>query len=506
LIGRRSLIILVAKLISSGLAFIGLFFITRYIGADAYGSVVWTMSLLATFFALSDLGFGSAHIKRLNEKLDVDDCISTYTAIKLALTALTIVVATVSIFIWEFLLGGSITPQTANLIVLFILYQVFYNIASIAITTYTGTLETFKSQLIALADPFLRVPLVIFVAFANPGTMTLAYTYVLGGLAVMIVSILFLHRDRFKWRRPTLYRSYLQFAAPLILVTIISTVTGYLASVLIGFFGAKSDVAFYTSSQVLLGVVGLIGAAVATLTYPSFSKLHVDGDMHEIRSLTFQAERYLAMFSFPVIAVLVIFATPVATILLGGSFGPAGEALQFLAMATLLGILNQVHSTQILAVNRPDMSAKLTFLYFVTFVPLLFILIPNELFGVQLFGLSYVGAAIALLISTVIGFLALRYVVYKLTKTGFNPRLAIQVLALAVTSVVLLLLGDFHPMSNILWLLLYSGIALAVFFGILMLFREFTRKDLDYFMELLNVREMVRYIREEVRNEERGKI
>jgi O-antigen/teichoic acid export membrane protein len=506
LIGRRSLIILVAQLISSGLAFIGLFFITRYFGAEAYGSISWTVSLLATFFALSDLGFGSAHIKRLNEKNDINDCISTYAAIKIALTVLTVAVTAISIFFWVYLLGGSITPLTANLIVIFILYQVLYCVSTIATTTYTGTLETFKSRVILLADPFVRVPLVILLAFFAPGTMTLAYTYVLGSLAVAVVALLFIRRDRFKWQRPTLYRSYLKFATPLILVTVISTVTIYLATVLIGLFGAKSDVAFYTSSQVLLGVVGIIGAAVATLTYPSFSKLHIDGSMHEIRSLTFQAERYLAMFSFPVIAVIVIFATPVASILLGTSFGPAGEALQFLAIGTLLGLISQVHATQILAVNRPDLSAKLTILSFAVFLPLLLILIPTSLFGVQLFGLSYVGAAIASLITAIVNFIALRFVVYRLTGTGFNPRLNIQIFALLVTAGVLILLGNFHPMSNFLWLVLYSGLAVAVFFGILVVFKEFTRKDLDYFLEILNVRKMITYIKEEVRNEERGKI
>jgi len=500
------LIILVAKLIASGLGFIGLFFITRYIGADAYGSVAWTMSLLATFFALSDLGFGSAHIKRLNEKLDVNDCVSTYAAIKLALTAMTVAVTAVSIFVWEFLLGGSITLQTANLIVLFLLYQVFYNMASIAIITYTGTLETFKSQLISLADPFIRVPLVIFVAFASPSAMTLAFTYVLAALGVVTMALLFLRRDRYRWRRPTLYKSYLHFAAPLILVTVIGTVTAYMATVLIGFFGAKSDVAFFTSSQVLLSMVGLVAGAVATLTYPSFSKLHTDGDMHEIRNLTFQAERYLAMFSFPVIAVMIIFATPVASILLGTGFGPAGEALQFLAVGTLLGILNQVHSSQVLAVNRPDMSAKLTILSFMVFIPLLLILIPDSLFGVQLFGLSYVGAAIASLITSIVNFIALRWVVYRLTGTGYNPRLTIQIAALMVTMGVLILLNEFHGMSGFLWLLLFSGASLAVFFGILVVFKEVTRKDLDYFLEVLNIRKMLSYIKEEVSNEEKGKI
>jgi O-antigen/teichoic acid export membrane protein len=461
---------------------------------------------MASFFALSDLGFNAAHIKRVSEKQDINDCVSTYAAIKIVLIAITVLVTIVSVLLWEVLLGGSITPQIADLILLFMLYQVFYGLAAIAVNTYTGTLETFKSQLIVLADPFIRVPLIIFVAFANPTAMALAYAYVVASIGVVVVALFLMHRDRFKWQRPTLYRSYLAFAAPLILVTIIATVTGYLATVLIGFFSTKSDVAFYTSSQVILSVVGLIGSAVATLTYPSFSKLHTDGDLSEIKSLTYEAERYLAMFSFPVIAVLVIFATSVAIIFLGVDFAPAGEALQLLAIATLLVIINQVHASQILAVNRPDIMAKLTFLNFAVLVPLLLILIPDSLFGIQLFGLSYIGASIAILIANGVQFLAVRVAVYRLTKTGYNTKLNIQIFDLLITSVTLIMLGQLHEMSNFLWLILYSVVALGLYFGILVLLKEFTRKDLIYFTELLNIREMIRYIRDEIRSEEKDRV
>ena len=58
-----------------------------------------------------------------------------------------------------------------------------------------------------------------------------------------------------------------------------------------------------------------------------------------------------------------------AIIVLGSSFGLAGGASQFLALGTLLDILRQVNSSKILADNRPDMSAKLTILYFAIIVP-----------------------------------------------------------------------------------------------------------------------------------------
>jgi len=486
---------------SAGLAFIGLGLITRYLGADVYGSITFTLGLLTLFNSVSDLGFGSAHVKRVSEGQDINDSVATFAGVKIVLTLLMVVVSLVSIFVWTSILGGYMSSETYDMLFIFILYFVFYNLASIAIYTYQGTMEIFKSQVIQLMDPVVRVPLILIIALGRGSAIQLAYAYVIASLAVVLLSLLLLKRDKIRiLGKPTLFRSYLVFATPLILVTMISTVSGSMSAVIIGFSGTKFDVGYYTASLALVSMVGLVGVSVAMLTFPSFSTLHTDGNKKEIRQLTLQAERYLSMIGLPMILVIALFPTQTAEILLGGTMAPAGTALGFLAIGTLLYLLNTVHSSQILAVNRPDLSAKVTIASFVFFLFALLILVPSSLFGVKMLGLSYTGAAIAYMLNAFFCFAVIRVIVWRLTSTGWNSRLWLHLGATAVAGLVLFAMSLFIPITSWYYLIIiYGGASAVVFALVLILFRELTWKDVSYFADLLNVRKLLSYIRSEVK-------
>jgi O-antigen/teichoic acid export membrane protein len=499
LIGRRSFLILIGRAITALLGFVGLFFMTRYLGKDIYGSIAFTMALLASFNSLSDLGFGSAHVKRVSEGRDVGDCLGTFAIIKLFLNGVMAAVSLVAIYIWSNYLGNPLTAGTWNLLLLFLLYFVMYNVSGIITAHYSATMEQAKGQIVMLFDPIVRVPLVIFVSLGGGGALEIAYVYVLASLSIMLFALLFIYRDRVRWKRPTLYRSYLKFAAPLMLVAMIGTLAGTMDKVILGLDSGNASVALFSSSQAILGVLAIISVSVASMTFPAFSKLHSEGNIKEICSLTWQAERYISMLTMPIVAVIVIFPTECAEILLGGTFADAGEPMRFLAIATLLGMLNSVHGSQILAVNRPDTSAKLTLLNFLVYGGLLVVLVPANLLGIQMFGMSYTGAAIANLIAVVVFFVFTRYIVYRLTGTSANPRLSLHVIAAVASCLWLMLLANFLALGGWLDLVIYGLSSSLVFVVVLYVLKEFKREDLDYFLDLLNVRKMFSYISKELK-------
>jgi O-antigen/teichoic acid export membrane protein len=85
-----------------------------------------------------------------------------------------------------------------------------------------------------------------------------------------VVEFLFIARDKISWTRPTQFRPYLVFAIPLAVVTIAATAAGTIDKIMIGYYDSNEAVAYYASSQLFLGVIGMVGVSVATLTYPSF--------------------------------------------------------------------------------------------------------------------------------------------------------------------------------------------------------------------------------------------
>ncbi len=419
---RKSLLILLARFSSQALSFIALLFITRYLGTDVYGSLTFSMALVATFNGLADLGFNSANIKRISEGQDLEDCVSTFASIKVVLTGLMVGVTLSMVLAYTYVLGRGLSDTSLQLLLMFIGYYVFFDLAGIAIYTFDAKMETAKSQIIQLMDPLFRVPLVILVALNRMSVYSLAIAFLVGSAAVFGSSIIMLMRSGIRWRRPTLFRSFFKFAMPLMVASIIGIIWANSDKIVVGFFGSTVDLALYNSGLSLMGILITVGAGVGTITFPLFSKFYTEGKLNQIRLHTRDAERFISMILLPIVIVVFIFPYAIASILLGGNFTMAGGPLQILVITTVLGLLNTAYLAQFVATNRTDMTLKITLFTLIVNFTLLIIFVPTSILGIRLMGLSYMGAAYAGLITATAAFVLVRFMVWKLTQTGSNAQ------------------------------------------------------------------------------------
>jgi len=485
---------MLSKLVSSGLAFVGLLFITRYLGAEVLGTISWTFALVATFNVISDLGLNSAHIKRVSEGRDINDCVSTFIVSKLLLTGLMVVFVVSSVLVWTNVLGGPLNETSMELIGLFILYVVFFDIAQIAVMTYNARMEIAKSQISAMMEVLIRVPLVVFVSINRMSDVALAYTYVLAGLGLAVFALLLLLRESIEWKRPTLFRAYIAFAIPISTILIMTTLANNIDKLFIGGFWSAELVGYYTGSKSLLMIFAIFGTAAATLAFPAFSKMHSEGNMDLVRRGTLEAEKYVSMFTLPIVTVIVLFPTGVATVLLGGGFAQSGESLQFLAISAFFTLLIGIYSSQIYAINRQDLTAKLTFVSLVIMLVLMFILVPSSLGDIELPGLADRGAAIANMIYFATMFVSFRFLIARLTGTTFRWKLLTHVVAAILCGVVITMLTGYWPLSNWASLVGYGLISVAIFFPTLWILKEFSSSDMKYLLRAVDPRQMGEYI------------
>ncbi len=499
MLARKSLLILIVRFSSQILSFIALLFITRYLGTDIYGSITFSFALVATFNCVSDLGFNSANVKRISEGKDLDDCFSTYATIKIILTGLMALITLGIVFSYTTILGRGLSDTSAQLLIIFIGYYVLYDLAGIAIYTFDARMETAKSQMIQLMDPIIRVPIVLFVALNRMSVYSLALAFLTGSAAVFITSLFLLYRSGIKWKKPTLFRPYIRFAIPLAAASILTVVWANVDKIMVGFFGTTVDLALYNSGLSLMTILSTVGAGVGIITFPLFSKFYSEGRVDMIRAKTAEAERFISMIVLPVVTVIVLFPFATATILLGGNFGAAGGPLQIVVMTTSLGLLNQAYISQLSAINRNDLYLKITIFSLMLNSTLLILLVPTSILGVQLFGLSYMGAAYAGLVTTASVVVLTRTIVRNLTGTRSNPKILVHVAAAASSGLILWLLSTVYAISHITDLLLYGVMSFGLFFGLLTIFREFSRNDLNYLLEIANIKKMWTYIVSELR-------
>ena len=502
MIGRKVILQIITRLLSSALAFIALFFISRYFEPDVYGTIIWSLSFVAIFNVISDLGLNSAHVKRVSEGLDINDCLSTFLVGKLFLTGLMAVLVLSSLFVWISLLGNQLPESSMEIVFIFVLFYVMVDLAQIAIMTFDARLQTAKSQLSYFFDPLIRVPFVIIIAVNGLSDVHLAYAYLLGATGFAIASLLILSRDNISWKRPNLFRSYLSFAFPISTIIIMGTLATNVDKLLLGIFWSADMVGFYAMPQGILAIFGIIGAAVTTLAFPAFSKLHSEKNLEAVRKGTVDAERYISMITLPAIIVIVIFPLEVATVLLGPNYADAAGPLRFLSISVFLVLLNGIYSSQINALNRPELNARIVFISLIVVVILLFVLVPENIMGTNLLGMAATGAAIANMSYFVTQFISYRITTQRLTGAGFNTELIKHVLAGIVSGISVIILSQIMVLNSWITLIGYGLGSWAIFAFIIYLLGGLSRKDIAYVMEVINPRKMLRYINDELRGKE----
>ncbi|MFW6041364.1 MAG: polysaccharide biosynthesis C-terminal domain-containing protein, partial [Thermoplasmatota archaeon] len=149
--------------------------------------------------------------------------------------------------------------------------------------------------------------------------------------------------------------------------------------------------------------------------------------------------------------------------------------------------------------NRPILSAKISIAGNMSNVALNVILIPDSLFGVPLFGLKEVGAAIATLTAGISISIAKYFVSKRLADVSFTWGTLYHIGAAVLSGLVLYVWTIYLiPITRFYHLFFYGAVMIGLYTAILYLTGEFTKKEWDYIMEAVNPKKMWIYVRDEL--------
>ena len=476
----------------------GLLLTTRYLGAEQYGTITWMLAILATFNTIADLGFGSAHTKRVSEGHDLSECVSTFAYVKGLLTLAMALFVLFSAGIWYVASEHPLSGSSIRLLLVLLVFQVVSDLTTIATTTFDAKVQTAKSQLIYLCDPLVKLPFLVFVLLNGMGAIGVSFAYLAGGTSASVVALFLISRERIVWQKPKLIHSYAKWAIPMIAVMVAGGILTQLAPTMIGFFWPKSDVAYYSSSLSLLSYLGILGGSAMMLLFPTFSRWFHEGRVDLIKRASREGERYLSLISLPILTTIIVFPSQISVIMFGDAFYNTGRVLPYLAVATYIGLLNITVSAQVLGMNRADLYVKWTYVDLILAAALLIILVPSSVLGIHALGLSYRGAAIARVISAFVGYGIARWLTFILIKARPNPSILKHVVASAIIGIVMFYASTVYPVVQWYDAAVYLLVALGGFLSILYCLREFTAHDLRFFLDALNVKKLRQYVRGEL--------
>jgi len=501
MLARKSALIVSIHIANALLGYIALLFITRFMEPSEYGLVAFALGFVTIFTIFGSLGFNQAHIKRISEGKDLGTCNGTFIAIKSSLICLMIIITLATIFIWRVIIGRGFESSTHEIaIYIMIVYWAIKLFADTFVFTFNAKKEIAKAQIPSFLMTLTRVAVTMYIAIGGFGSLALAFSYVLGEV-IHLVTVLFLFRG-YPVKKPSkeFFKDYSKFAFPLIIVVASTLIMTNIDKVFIQLFWSASDVGYYFASYNLSKFVDMFTLAIGILLFPTYSALHSKNNIEGIRKLTYRSERYLSMIVFPMVFGLVVLAEPATFLLLSG-WMPAVPILQILPFYALFDALSRPYGSQVVGMNRPDIARNRVVIMVIANVLLNLILIPNDIrvIGLNLFGLGARGAAIATIISYSIGLIYNRAAALKLTGVKGNPRVLLHLFAAAIMAISLYFINTIFIINRWFLLLGISFIGLGIYLTVLYFLNEFDKKDLNFFLDTLNIKKMFNYIRDELR-------
>lgn len=501
MIARKSTVIILILIINGIIGYAGLKIIALYMTPEEYGVVGFAFGFVALFSIVGNLGFNSAHVKRISEGKDLATCISTFCATKTFLAGLLAVLTILSVFVWKYLLGrGFESSLHEQAIYVMLVYYILSTLSQSFTSTFYAKRESAKAQIPLLVYTIMRVLATVFVALNDLGVLALAYTYVFGELFQFSLAFYFMRG--YPIGKPSLayLKSYTSFAFPLALATASSFIMTNIDKVIIQLFWSSQQVGEYFAVFNLSRFLLNFSAAVSLLLLPTVSQLHSKGNINKIRELVSNSERYLSMIIFPIIVMMVVLAQPIIHILLSDKYFPAIPILQILPFFALLEILSGPYQSQLQGMNMPNVIRDRMIIMVIVNVILNIILIPTDIksLGIQLAGLGPTGAAIATVVAYFIGFVTTR--VFAMKKIGIkgNFKVLIHGFAATVMGIVLYLFSQQYYIGRWFQLAAICLFGFAIYFIILFIIKEFKKDDFYFFFDNLNIKKMIMYLKDEI--------
>ncbi len=534
MIARKSFLIVSTRFIIRLMGWVGLVVLAKQWGTfapEAMGIIGFAMSFLALFNIIGNLGFDNAHVKRVSEGKNLGRCLGTYITIKFILILLMVGIIFLSLFIWKSFLGGQITDATTeSVIYVFILYYIFFNIAHIFTFTFQGKGEIAKRQLSELFEGIIKTPSTILVVIAGVSIAgvsisapfqwpfifqdlqeyishhpvgSLAMTYVFGSAAIAVAGLYLMRSYQIKKPTKQYAKHYFVFAMPMIVTSVIAVISTNVDKVTIGYFWDATEVGYYFTVQQVTLFIQIISSSLGFVLFPTLSSYHSGKKTTLIKQTINFAERHISMVLIPPVFFILVFSEPIIKIMLSSSFLPATTVMIVLAFFKLLSGLNVPYISLLSGINKPKLIAKNSLFICGSNVILNLLLVPRggllSSYGIQ----GALGAACATIISTFIGLVRLRYIAYREIKYKRFPTYLVKHLLAGIFMSLCLYVIYSYLLSGIdfKWyiLIIMALIGLGIYLLILYPLKEFSKEDLWFYLDILNIKKMIQYIKGELK-------
>lgn len=494
MLGRKAIVQFLSDNIVNLLGFISTFLIARFMGPTVLGVIGYNLSLVSVLSIFSDLGFGQAHVKRISEGGDIEKKTGTYLFIRIMLTIL----FTLCTLLYLLFFGKGKDVNIPIFILIF-LSVILNQFAQFGTATFQGLQKTFLNNLPVLFGKTIKTIMTVIVIIFSLGALGIAFTYTFESVLILLISFILLKKTLKNIVINKDYlRSYSQYALPLAGAIISSYLIGNADKLLIKKFWDIKEVGLYFGVQSLMAFPQSISNALMTIFFPRASELLQKKDTISLNLHLKDAIKYLSLIIFPICSLLIIYSREIPLIFFG-SYYPQAQGIMIVGSLTALTItLIRPYSNILYALEKVKPMFSISIVCLVVLIVSDLILIPESLFGISLPALKGVGAAIGIFNMWFVNGIFVAFLVKKYLNIAHLKSVPAVGIASIFALGIILLIKNYFPLG-ISGMILGTMSFLVLYIILLFIFKIIKKKDLKYFMELININKMTSYLKEEIK-------
>ncbi|OQD59245.1 Wzx-like protein [Methanobrevibacter arboriphilus JCM 13429 = DSM 1125] len=416
--------LLISQVITSIFGFVWIVLLARYLGVSDFGIMNFAISFTGIMSIFIDLGINTYVTRDLSRSPELSQkYIGNAIPLKIFLSILSFIATLVILLIMDYNL------LTIEVVLLFAIQTIFLNMGWL----FNGVFQAFSKMKYQAIGIIINSSLILsgtlLLTYFNLGLIAVALSYMVGSIITLIylynniknrIVVPKIQIDLDFWKKS------IKQAIPFGITGIFTTIYFMIDTVMISFMAGSTAVGIYSSAYKIITVFTTIYTVYTYVVFPLMSKLYKDSE--DLLKVSYEKSiKYLLMIMLPFAIGITIYSQDIITFIYGESYIFAGDVLKILIWNVLFIMINGASTSLLNSSNSEVAVTKINGLACLVNVVLNLFLI---------YYLSYIGASIATVITGVIIFILMTYIILK-NKYKPDKSLIYGIVKICVSGIIL---------------------------------------------------------------------
>ena len=496
LLVKTSFIVFIGVVLSKILSYSYRIIIARYYGAEIYGLLSLSTMIAGWFIAIASLGFydglsrfiplyrGKKEISKIRYLLRWSFGVLTITSVLSAIIL--------------FLTSGIIANEIFHNSYLKIYLQIFSIVIPFTVLAnpFLALLRGYEkikiySFIFNIAQNLVKVVTVSLMICLGFNGIGAPISWLVGLISLTLFSYI-----ACKYKLPQIFvnekynpeemartqKEVFSYSRPLLFYGVITVLFYWIDSFFIGYYYSAVEVGIYNSAVPIATLLLIAPELFMQLFFPMITKEYARKNIHLIKELSKQVNKWIFTINLPAFVLLIIFPGVALNILFGAEYLPAKTALIILAIGSLITSITSVSNSLLSMAGKSKLILRNMLIACVLNIILNFILVPLPfIFGLDN-SLGITGAAIATLISlTIFNLMIILETQYPLKIFPFRRKMITLLISALISFFGLHYVTQTWSLPNLFWKIIVGIIFVLVYFLLVFISKSLDRNDYDIF-------------------------